>query len=71
MAKIYFKTPWDDDYPVFESDVIPRKGELITIENESFFHTPYVTDIGYDYKYIDGNFTLELVTVYLGGKDDI
>lgn len=71
MAKIYFQTRFDDNYPMFESDVIPRKGDLITIENESGFHTPWVTAVMYDYKHIDGKVTLEYVTVNLGNKDDI
>lgn len=75
MAKIYFHTPsdWGDEYPMFESDVIPRKGELITIENveADFYHTPYVKNIGYDYKHENGVIILESVTVYLGGLNDI
>ena len=71
MAKIYFQTRFDDNYPMFESDVIPRKGDLITIENESGFHTPWVTAVMYDYKHIDGKVTLEYVTVHLGSEDDI
>ena len=70
MAKIYFRTRFDDNYPEFESDIIPRKGDLITIENDSFFHTPYVTDVMYDYKHIDGKITLEYVTVHLGSLSD-
>ena len=70
MAKIYFYTR-NDNYPMFESDVIPRKGDLITIENESGFYTPWVKAVMYDYKHIDGKVTLEYVTVHLGDKDDI
>ena len=73
MAKIYFHTPssWGDNYPMFESDVIPRKGDLITIENESFHHTPWVKAVMYDYKHIDGKVTLEYVTVHLGSENEI
>ena len=71
MAKIYFQTRFDDNYPMFESDVIPRKGDLITIENESGFHTPWVTAVMYDYKHIDGKVTLEYVTVHLGSENEI
>jgi|688.fasta_scaffold2776543_1 hypothetical protein len=71
MAKIYFHTKFNDNYPEFESDVIPRKGDLITIENDSFFHTPWVTAVMYDYKHINGKITLEHVTVHLGNEDDL
>jgi hypothetical protein len=71
MAKIYFQTRFDDNYPMFESDVIPRKGDLITIENESGFHTPWVTAVMYDYKHTDGKVTLEYVTVHLGSENEI